>query len=1718
MRSSLLQAQDYCSPQQETGSATAPQKAYEGTGCIHEWIEEQAVRAGERVAVEMGERQLSFEQLNARANQLAHRLQREGVRPESRVGVAVERSPEMVIAILAVLKAGGAYVPLESSQPEQRLRMMVEEIEPEVVLIGKAQQQQASWWGSSRIVGVEEESLCGESSENPSSGVSAENLAYVLYTSGSTGRPKGVMITHRGVGNYLSWMREAYGIEEGKGSVMHSPLGFDLSVTSLWGALVWGQRVVLVEEEKGAAGLSRVLREQKDWSLIKLTPAHVAILNESLGAEDLAGRVRTVVIGGEALYGESLEKWQKYGRGTRLINEYGPTETVVGCCVYEAGEKSQGAVPIGRPIANTRMYVVEEEMNLAPVGVKGEIYIGGQGVGRGYWKQAGLTGERFMADPFAGEAGARMYKTGDIGRWREDGELEYLGRNDEQVKVRGYRIELGDIESALLSDPTVKECVVVTQQEQPGENVLVAFAVTEAGIAHSAEWEENVRSTLKAQLPEYMVPAHIDVLKRMPLTGNGKIDRTELPHFTKKSRNEYVAPENDVEKALAEVWCEVLRLPRIGVHDNYFALGGDSIRSVRVLAIAKERGLKFSLQEIFRYQTIRDLATHVELLPSVAQEVSTAPFAMISDDERAQLGDDIEDAYPLTQLQLGMLYQMEISGGQPRYHNVCSYEIQGRLDEEALQESARRLVRRHGNLRTSFDLSSYSEPLQLVHNNVEMMVPVYDLRHLPPEEQERTHHAFIHDEWHKVFDLTKPPLVRFSIHRTSDDRFWFTLAECHAVIDGWSMTSTIAEIFKTHYELLENPALPPIPPPTFAFRDYVFQERKMRESRECAEFWERELRDAVPLRLPRNAASSSDFGPRVHVIEVPISDSLAHELASLAKELSVPIKSVMLAAYLKVLSTASGQQDVLTGFATHGRPEAEGATDARGLFLNTMPFRIRLGSESWAELVQTVFRKEAELLKYRNYPLAALQSKYNSQPLLETEFHYLHFHSVSDLLGTGYVQVHRNIDVSETEFALMGGCHIDPASSRLSFELHGDRTRISEAEMQRLAGYYERALKAIATAPQTSHTGTCLLSDEEQTRLIRDWSASPAEYPRTQCVHTLVEERAQQAPEAIAVVFENQRLTYAELNRKANKLARYLRRRGAATEARVAICMERSDYLIVALLAVLKAGAAYVGIDLSYPADRIQFMLADSEANAVLTHVPALQHLPEEFAAKGFVMDRDWAALEHECEEDLDIAITAQNLAYISYTSGSTGTPKGVAVPHRAVVRLVQGTNFAEFSNKEIILQFAPVPFDASTIEIWGALANGGSLVVMSAGRVSAEQVGNVVRQQGVTTMWLTAGFFHLMVDSRLEDLRNVRQLMAGGDVLSVTHVQKFLDATADSVLINGYGPTENTTFTCCHRMGSGIQINGSVPIGRPIANTTAFVLDEDMNPVPQGTPGELYTGGDGLARGYWGLPEITAEKFVPNPFVQLSGERLYRTGDRVRWMSDGTLEFLGRIDRQIKIRGFRIDLEEIEAVLERHPLVRQAAVKVFDDHFSEKQLVGYVEWKSAREKDELRRYLRATLPEYMVPAAFVDIDPMPLTANGKIDRDQLPVPDETAFTSDGYRPPGNSTEEILCQVWFSVLGAAKISVNEAFLNLGGDSLKAIRITSKLKSEHGIHVPLARFFELGTIAAIAIFIDSNARAEREREQSDLLASIEQMSEENAEHLLKASLAQTTGHD
>ena len=1650
------------------------------SGCIHEVFEAQARKTPDAVAVTFEQQQLTYRELNEQANKLANYLKQLGVRAETPVALYLERTQRMVVAILAVLKAGGTYVPIDLAYPRDRLSFMLQDAQPLILITEESLRAKLPAQTPTLVcLDADESNVCNQSPDAPEAGTSRNNAAYIIYTSGSTGKPKGVIVTHHNVVRLLRETEHWYHFSSTDVWPLFHSYAFDVSVWELWGCLFYGGRLVVVPYliTRSPSEFYELLAREK-VTFLNQTPS---AFRQLIWAETQAPvprelDLRYVICAGEALELQSLKPWfERHGdEKPQIVNKYGITETTVHS-TYRVIRKTDltngmGSV-IGVPIPDLRIYLVDEDLELVPAGKPGEICVGGAGVARGYLNRPELTERRFLPDPFSNKAGARLYRSGDLAQINANGELEYLGRMDHQVKIRGFRVELGEIESALNGLPGVRESVVIAQDTPAGDKRLVAYVVP----VGTAPTVTDLRERLGQKLPDYMIPAAFLFLNALPLTTNGKVDRRALPtpgRTRPQLNTDYVAPRSPSEEQMAQIWSTVLEIEGIGVHDNFFELGGDSIRSITILSRAQQAGLFFTLQQMFQNPTIAQLAA-CEQTPHPRQPFQpTEPFSLLSAEDKPKLPADVEDAYPVATLQLGMFFWNELDPASAMYHDVFSYRIQAAFDSARLVAALQRIAQRHAMLRTSFHIAGYSQPLQLVHREAAVPFTVEDLRDLPGDEQEKRLVNWVEIEKRRPFNRAQPPLVRFHAQVRDNGSFQLIMSFHHACLDGWSLAAVITEICRDYAALLEEREAA-IPKPQITYRDFVQLELQTVASAETREFWTKTLEGATAQSLPRwpkamlTGGHEQKRGP-----EIQIEQTVLSGLKRLAQQAGVPLKTVLLAAHQRVMAFLYGQDDVITGLICNGRPEQLDGEKVVGLFLNNLPLRQQLDGGSWVELVRQTFAHEQRIMPHRRLPLAEIKKLSGGQSLFETAFDFVHFHVYQQLQGC------RGLDLAEGHYFEANNLTtyttfmLDVSSTRLELHIDYDPNELCLEQIERMNSYYVNTLQAMADNSDARYDSFSPLSEAEHKQMLLDWNATTMDYPRVSGIADLFEQQVKRQPDAPALVFGSETLTYSQLNDQAESLAQALLRLNLAPEELVGICVERSTQMVIGLLGILKAGGAYLPLDPTYPKERLAFMLDDSKARLLLTRQALIENLPTSTAQLLCLDD----LLSDQCHNpQTPVPHPAHHkphsdgLAYVIYTSGSTGKPKGVLVTQGAVINLLtSAAHTAAIDRKDNLLAVTTLSFDIAGLEIFMPLITGGRITLASREQAGdGTQLAALMASTRPTVMQATPASWRLLIEAGWAGDKALT-IFCGGEALKRELADALL--TRSKEVWNFYGPTETTIWSTAWKLVP----EEPVAIGRPLGNTKAYILDSRLRPVPVGTPGELHIGGAGLARGYLRREELTAQRFISDPFAADPAQRLYKTGDLARYLPDGAIECLGRLDHQVKIRGFRIELGEVEAVLRRHSGIADVVVTARDDSLGEKRLVGYlISRNGPPSTSELREFARTKLPVYMVPAQFVVVQQFPLTPNGKIDLRRLPAPDSSGNTRKNYVAPRDHDEQALAAIWQEVLMLSKLGIDDDFFELGGDSLAATRAFARTNLAFGTSLTLREMLDHPTIHALA---------------------------------------------
>lgn len=1653
------------------------ERDYEKDLCVYHLFERQAALTPEAIAAEFDHQTLTYGELNARANRLAHFLRSVGVGAESLVGICVERSLEMMVGLLGILKAGGAYVPLDPAFPRERLAFMIEDANVPFLLtqqklVSDLPQHQA------KLVCIDSdwELIAKESAENPSHdpiGSAADHPAYLIYTSGSTGKPKGVEIGHRALTNFLCSVSSEPGLTADDVLLSVTTLSFDIAALELYLPLIVGARLVIVSRDVASDGNKLKQRlAQTGATVVQATPATWRMLIDAGWQGD--GQLK-VLCGGESLSRALAD--QLLERSGSLWNMYGPTETTIWSTLRRV-EVGDGPISIGRPLANTQVYLLDRNRRPVPIGVAGELHIGGDGLARGYLKRPELTSEKFIPNPFDDDPAARLYKTGDLARYLPDGNIECLGRIDDQVKLRGFRIELGEIEAVLRQHEAVRESVVVAREDVPGDRRLVAYVVPATGVSADTK---KLRAFLQDKLPEYMIPSVVVELAELPLTPNGKVNRRALPapDYDAQLQKNYVAPRTLTEELLCGIWAEVLKVSRVGVDDNFFELGGHSLLATQVVSrILPAFSVQLPLRALFEAPTVAGMAERIEALRG---EPSTPEASSIPRTAR-------NGSAPLSFGQQSFWFLDSLTPNTSLYNIFRALRLRGRLEVSALRQALDGLMARHESLRTVF-ASVNGQPVQVVVEDQKFQLSETDLLHLPSAARELELQNLLKTEVQVPFDLAHGPLVRATLFRLDAEENVLLLSMHHIVADDWSMGIFSRELEKLYDGFVSNQPfqLPDLPIQYADFAQWQHAESQKSSLEKQLQYWKQQLAGAPPLlELPtdRQRPSGPTFRGAHHALTLPV--ELRDQLVKLSQHEGVSLFMVLLAAFQTLLAQYSGQEDIVVGSPIAGRNRLE-TENLIGHFINTLVLRTSLsGDPTFSELVGRVRDVALGAYAHQETPFEKLVEELQPErnlsytPLFQVMFVFQNA-SPSELNLSGLAITTEELNNETAPLDLTLEARETAAGVRCVFEYKTDL--FDNTTIERIAERFQLLLEKVVVDPAQNISSVSPLTESERTQLLVDWNSTSRDYPRHLCVQQLFEAQVEQTPNSVAVVFRNESLTYLELNKRANQLAHHLRACGVGAETLVGLCVERSIEMVVGVLGILKAGGAYVPLDPNYPRARLNLILADAGVSLVLAQEKVSDVLSD-FGGTVLYLDAEWQNIAEQNTDNPSPVATAKSLAYVIYTSGSTGTPKGVMITHRSLVNFTINARIDyALSVSDRVLQFASLSFDTSAEEMFPCLTSGATLVLRTEEMLnSVSEFLQTCDDWAITVLDLPTAYWHEIAAEfervKLPLPEGLRLLIIGGERALPKRLSIWQQRTGSKIrLVNTYGPTE-ATIVATKWDASVSELDeppNRLPIGRPLANTTVYLLDHKLNLVPVGAPGELHIGGDGLARGYLNRPELTSEKFIPNPFNADPEARLYKTGDLARYLPDGNIEYLGRIDDQVKLRGFRIELGEIETALRQHSTVRDSVVVAREDSPGNKRLVAYlVPFAGAKiEIKELRAFLQGRLPEYMVPAAMVEMAELPLTPNGKLNRRALPAPDYDAQLQESYVAPQTPVEELLCGIWAEVLKVSRVGVNDNFFELGGHSLLATQVVSRVLQTFGEHVPLRALFEAPTVSKLA---------------------------------------------
>lgn len=1643
---------------------------------VSEAVARTAAQTPEAEAVRCGLERLSYAQLHASADDWARRLVGQGVTPGDRVVLDLGREAAVPAIILGVLRAGAVFVPSEPTHPFERLRYVLADTEAVVLVSRRA---------SAEDIGVpvmtpDEPAGADRDSDALVEAPVGDHPAYVLYTSGTTGRPKGVVVGKQALTNYLTWAAETYELGSGAGSLVHSSIAYDFVITALLAPLVAGGRVVLLPVTSESADLAAALRDV-DVSVLKLTPTHLDLLRAADGDDRWARGLRTLVLGGEQLPAESLQALRDLP-GLRIVNEYGPTETVVGSTAYvvDATTPTRGRVPIGRPIAGTVVTIRDPEGRPVPPGAYGEIWIGGAGLADGYLGDDASTRARFVVDEHGRDPGRTHYRTGDLARLLPGGDMEFLGRLDDQIKIRGVRVEPDEVGAVLREHAAVDQAAVVARPGPAGQQRLVAYVVPAACADGTTVRPADLVAHVAARLPDPAVPGVV-LVEGLPMTATGKLDLEALPDPDARTAGSYVAPRDETEQVLTSVIAEVLGVDRVGIDDDYLALGGDSIRSVMIAARAASRGVALDVARLHAHPTVRWLAE--DSAPAPSTTARPGPFSLVSSADRELMPADVEDAFPLSRLQEGMIFHRDFAAKSAVYHAIASVRLQAPFDSAAFETAVRSLVERHPMLRTSFDMATFSRPLQMVHATFETPLHEVDLRGIDPAEQQGHISRWVEGEQNRGFELHDYPLIRFMVHRLSEEEFQFTYGFHHEIVDGWSEALMVTELFE-HYFCLVFDEPVDLPTPTASMRDAVALELEALADQHRYDFWDGYLADASLMRLPRaEVAHAADKGARAIVrLEVPIPIELSTALKGLARDEGVPLKAVLLAAHMRVMSAYGGDVDTLSYTVTNGRPEDVDGSTAIGLFVNSLAHRVSLPGGTWRELIRTSMAAELETMPHRRLPMAELKRHKGNEPLAETLFFFTDYHvfRILDRWRERGVQHVADELYGESTFPFCGIFRLSRETGDLEVRVEYDSLQFSRSLMDGICESYVAVLTAMAAQPNERYDHVEVLpeADRETLQVLRrpDFSETSE-----RCLHDLFADLARARPDATALQWLGGTVSYGALDQRSCALAEVLRADGVGAEVPVGVLAGRSVEQVVAILAVLKAGGAYVPLDPTFPEARLSAMVAQSGAQRVIVPRTYADRVPA--GAEAVVLDGSGTLLSPSPASGSRVPRASPgNAAYIMFTSGSAGLPKAVVVTHRNAVASSRARDQA-YPEVDRFLLLSSFAFDSSVAGIFGTLTQGGCLVLPPEGtQLEPLDVLDQLGREGIThTLAIPSLLTPVLEQADEDELKALRVVIAAGEPCPTALLDLVEQHAPGAVLHNEYGPTEATVWST---VWSGRPTLGRphLPIGRPIAGTSARVRNSYGHDVPVGVSGSLTVAGAGVARGYLGQPRATASAFRPDERAAEPGARAYNTGDVVRTLASGDLEFVGRGDQQVKVRGFRVEMSEIEGTIETHPEVHTCVVAACRDARGRTELAAYVVLQPGGTLDaaNVQQFVRDRLPRYMVPARCEVIDSVPLTPTGKVDRAALPAPDDLRPQIE-YVEPRTESERMIAALWCRVLGVDRVSTRASFFDLSGESLGAMQVTTAVNTAFGTRMTVRTLFDAATLAEFAAAVDA-ARA------------------------------------
>jgi amino acid adenylation domain-containing protein len=1710
----------------------ATEKIYQNNICLHHLIEKQVDKTPNSIAIIFNDQSLTYKELNKRANFVADRLIKRGIKEEDLVGVLFELSLESVIAILGVLKAGAVYVPLDTNYPVKRLQLLVDDAKPKLLITNSSLKGLLEFPEDRKLVISDNDWFNNDYLTNPTTNVKPENAAYVMYTSGSTGAPKGIVIQHNNVVNNIMLIIDRYELTPEDIVPSMPSLAFDASVSKLFPILTIGGTVVLpTEEEIKDVEKTLELVNKYNMPYFSTPPSILRVINSI--NPDLS-KLRIISCGGEALKFSDISNINKH---VPILNIYGPTEATVSSCTYTIPKNSPpitSRIPIGKPNPNCKVYILDKHLNCMPANCYGTLYIGGAGVARGYLNNPELTAQRFIKNPFVD--GDILYNTGDIARWLPDGNIDFLGRNDNQIKIRGFRIQIEEVEKILAIHPSVSEGKIIVKGTNDEDKIMIACIIQKEGESLTIE---SMRNFIEKYLPDYMVPSDILLLDQFPLNQNNKVDSKALlqkynEKATGKQKVAVSLSKNNVEKDLIGFWKEILN-KEINIQENFFHAGGHSLHAMQLkMYINKKFNTDFSMKDIFNNLTIEKLTSligsKIQLTednihisnslknnnPFIAEKQSIENITPVDLKEvsniRIQSLDTAISKKEINQIaskdkETG-LYQLffkkttlqDLSFNERRlyflykflpnkatYNVVKAFTLSGKVNIAALEKSFKQLLDKHLNLRKNF-IEVDGEPKAKLNIKSTFKVRVCclsDFLRSNSDDEETILEKLIDDETEKPFDLSKDLPVRLSLIKKKKESSILILSAHHIISDAWSIAIILEELNNLYNSNLDGEEIK-LQDLTKEYDSYVETQKQYLNKikiNELLGYWKNKLSDKISkLKLPYERSGKDVISDSALYEEILIPTSLINSLQKFSREKDVTLFMTFFSAFQSLLYKYSQNEFINTAIPIVDRADAD-TKRLIGFFVNTLIIPTDFSKDVvFEELVEDVRQTLLESFQHQDLPFDVLANELRKDTgadvnsLIQVMFAFQNVHE-DPLLFTGVKAENLLLKNKHAKFDLTVSVSEQEDGYLVSAEYKSDL--FHSVTIKRMLNSFYMLLEQVMSNPKIKVSQIEVLSQSVKEVLTKVWNDTKRNLPDFS-VHELFERQAFSTPDAIALNFNGKKISYNDLNIQANHLAHYLKKQGTSPEELVGILMDESELSVISMIAVLKSGGAYLPLDPAYPKERIAYMLDDSKVRIIISEEKYLNYLPDS-SFQWIVLDQINEELSKEKDTNPESRILTNHLAYVMYTSGSTGNPKGVGIEHKNIVRLVKNINYANLTNNTKLLKTGAFSFDASTFEVWGILLNGGELFIFPKENLLDHQLlKEKIKENGITLMWFTVSWFNQLVDIDVDLFKPLESVMVGGDKLSVKHIDKIKKALPHLEVINGYGPTENTTFSLYHKIE---DINGEdIPIGKPITNTTVYILDKYLNLLPIGVQGEIYVGGKGVARGYINDEKRTQEKFIPDPF-NYEG-RLYKTGDLGRWLENGTIDFGGRKDSQIKLRGYRIELGEIENAISCHPLIEDAVVILKDDN-GDKKIIGFYLSNTNLTEAEVKTFLRKTLPDFMIPVYLIKKESFPLTSNGKINRQALANSTKNYIKANKtFEFAFSATEEKLVAIFEETLGRDGISITDNFFELGGHSLLATKVMAKIERAFGQNYPLSILFEAPTIKELSKVIKGDSEIKK----------------------------------